>query len=120
MSIRTIGIVAACLGLSVSSAFAQQEGDEPAAAEDWGMTVIELGYADAEEVAALLAEILPPGVSVTPYYQTNSLIVSGDRALVESLTRGGDDSAGNRDTDTDTDASDRGEPVEEGELTARL
>ena len=56
MSIRTIGIVAACLGLSASSAFAQQQGDEPLAetpaAEDWGMTVIELGYADAEEVAA--------------------------------------------------------------------
>ena len=119
MSIRTVGIVAACLGLSVSSAFAQQDGAEPEApaVEDWGMTVIELGYADAEEVAALLAEILPPGVNVVPYYQTNSLIISGERALIESLTSGGDESAGD---DRDTDASDRSERVVEGELTARL
>jgi hypothetical protein len=78
--------------------------------------VIELGYADAEEVAALLAEILPPGVNVVPYYQTNSLIISGDRALIESLTRDGDDDAENG----DTDAADRSPPLVEGDLTARL
>src|SRR5690606_28462938 len=115
MSIRTIGMITACLGLSLSSAFAQEQVDEVPTVEDWTVTVIELGYADAEEVAALLSEIVPPGISVVPYYQTNSLIISGERALVEELTRGGDDGAANDATD---EASDRNVQPAEGELTA--
>ncbi len=58
-------------------------------AEDFAVAVIELGYANAEEVAALLAEILPPGVTVAPYYATNSLIFSGRREAMRALL--GDD-----------------------------
>src|SRR5690606_9985964 len=120
MSVRTIGLVAACLGLCVSSAFAQGDDDssvDAPAVEDWAVTVIELGYADAEEVAALLSEIVPPGVSVVPYYQTNSLIISGERALVEELTRGGED--GEAENRGAGEASDRSPPLPEGEITAR-
>ena len=60
MRIRTIGMITACLGFSLSSAFAQEENVDAPAVEDWAMTVIELDYANAEEVAALLAEIVPP------------------------------------------------------------
>lgn len=117
MSIRTIGMITACLAFSLSSAFAQEPRDDVATVEDWTATVIELGYADAEEVAALLSEIVPPGIRVVPYYQTNSLIISGERALVEELTRGGNGGAESNDSD---EASDRNERAREGELTARL
>jgi len=117
MSIRTIGMITACLGFSFSSALAQEQNDEAPAVEDWAMTVIELDYANAEEVAALLAEIVPPGIRVVPYYQTNSLIISGERALLEELTRGGGDNAATENSD---EASDRNAPLAEGEVTARL
>jgi hypothetical protein len=38
--------------------------------------VIELKYADAEELALVLTAVLPAGVTVVPYAPTNSLIVS--------------------------------------------
>src|SRR5690606_27276259 len=117
MSIRTIGMITACLGLSFSSAFAQEQNDAAPAVEDWAMTVIELDYANVEEVAALLAEIVPPGIRVVPYYQTNSLIISGERALLEELTRGGDDDAAA--SEGSDDASDQNAPLAEGEVTAR-
>ncbi len=88
MSIRAIGLIGAALCLSVSAAHAQQPSED-AATEDWTVTVIDLGYADATEVARLLSEIVPPGVRVVPYYQTNSLIISGERAVVEALIEGG-------------------------------
>lgn len=71
---------------------AQQAEEAPfggVAPEEWGVEVVELGFANAEEVAALLVEILPPGISVTPYYATNSLIFSGDRELLRALLGGG-------------------------------
>jgi|SRR5688572_28403739 len=117
MRIRTIGMITACLAFSLSSGWAQEQGGEAAAVEDWAVTVIELGYADAEEVAALLSKIVPPGITVVPYYQTNSLIISGERALLEELTRGGDDGAASEGSDG---ASDRNAPAAEGEVTARL
>ena len=118
MRIRTIGMITACLALSLSYAAAQEQGGEASTVEDWSVTVIHLDYADAEEVAALLSEIVPPGITVVPYYQTNSLIISGERALIEELTRGGDDGgAANEGSDG---ASDRNAPAAEGEVTARL
>lgn len=118
MSIRTIGAAAALLGLSASPAFAQDDGPSADAAEDWTATVIHLDYADAEEVAALLSEIVPPGVRVVPYYPTNSLIVSGDRALIEDLTRGGEDGAERDGADDASDAG-AGQRLDEGDLIAR-
>jgi len=115
MSIRTIGAAAAFLGLSVSPAFAQNGGPSAEGVEDWTVTVIHLDYADAEEVAALLSEIVPPGVRVVPYYPTNSLIVSGERAVIEELTRGGDEGARRERTD---DASGSRPVTVEGDLIA--
>jgi len=116
MSIRTIGAAAAFLGLSVAPAFAQDGGPSTEAVEDWTVTVIHLDYANAEELAAVLSEIVPPGVTVVPYYPTNSLIVSGKRALIEELTRGGDDAARRERTDG---ASGEGTAGSEGDLIAR-
>lgn len=41
------------------------------------ITVVRLKYANAEELAATLAPILPPGLTVVAYPPTNSLIISG-------------------------------------------
>lgn len=41
------------------------------------IVVVPLNYANAQELAATLAPILPPGVTVVPYAPTNSLIISG-------------------------------------------
>lgn len=103
--------------LAMSAQAQPAEAPEERAAEDFAVAVIELDYANAEEVAALLAEIVPPGVSVVPYYQTNSLIISGERALVEELTRGGED--GEAENRGAGEASDRSPPLPEGEITAR-
>ena len=43
----------------------------------WAVTVVPLQYANAEEMAAVIAAILPPGMRVIPYAPTNSLILSG-------------------------------------------
>src|SRR5690606_11559783 len=48
MSIRTIGVITACLGFCVSSAFAQEQNGEVSTVEDWAVTVIDLDYANAE------------------------------------------------------------------------
>lgn len=48
------------------------------------MEVIPLNYARAEEVAATLSGIAPPGVRVAPYAPTNSLFISGDPEAVEA------------------------------------
>ncbi len=41
-----------------------------------GMTIIRLKYANAEELAATLAPILPAGVKVVPYPPLNALIIT--------------------------------------------
>ena len=61
---------------------AQESEGESAPPQDWTVQVIELGYADAGEVADLLSQILPPTVTVVPYYATNSLIIAGDPAVI--------------------------------------
>jgi len=116
MSIRTICAAAAFLGLSASPVFAQNNAASDEGVEDWTVAVIHLDYANAEEVAAVLSEIVPPGVSVVPYYPTNSVIVSGERALVEELTRGGDDAAPRQRSEG---ASDESAPTGEADLIAR-
>ena len=51
----------------------------------WAIAVIKLHYANAEEVAVVLEAVLPPTVRIVPYPPTNSLIISGDPALIGSL-----------------------------------
>lgn len=52
-----------------------------------GITVIRLKWADAQELAATLAPILPPGYKVVPYPPLNALIISRDRAALQSRDR---------------------------------
>lgn len=47
--------------------------------------VVPLNYAKAEEVAYTLAYGTPYGVTILPYYPTNSLIISGSPEAVEEL-----------------------------------
>lgn len=47
--------------------------------------VVPLKYARAEELAYTLAWIAPYGVTIVPYYPTNSLIISGNPEAVEEL-----------------------------------
>lgn len=117
MCIRAIGVIVAGLGVSVSTAFAQQTSED-GAARDWAVTVIDLAYADAAEVARVLSAVVPPGVTVVPYYQTNSLIISGERELLEALTGGGGSDA-SPEAEAEHEAADRGARVAVGELTAR-
>jgi hypothetical protein len=52
---------------------------------EWAYTVIKLKYADAEEIAHVLRQLLPPTVRVVPYAPTNSLLIAGDRAILEQI-----------------------------------
>jgi len=84
---RTAKLVSSGLLLLGASAALAQEPPEESEGEssppqDWTIQVIELAYADAGEVAELLSQVLPPGVTVVPYYATNSLIIAGDPALI--------------------------------------
>lgn len=47
--------------------------------------VVTLEYALAGEVAHTLRWVAPPGVRIVPYHRTNSLIISGPPAAVETL-----------------------------------
>jgi general secretion pathway protein D len=58
---------------------------EQAVQEPIVIEVVPLQYAKAEEVAATLAEISPPGVRIVPYPPTNSVIISGAPAAVYGL-----------------------------------
>lgn len=71
-------------GIGAPVAFAQSSdssGTEP----DWTIAVIKLHYARAEELAPVLEAVLPPTVTITPYPPTNSLIISGDPAVISRL-----------------------------------
>jgi len=80
-------IAGAGIGIAPMICADAQPADAPevVAAEDWGAVVVDVHYANAEELAAILAEILPPGVEVVPYYPTNSLVFSGSREVLRAL-----------------------------------
>ncbi len=64
-------------------AFAQEQRDISVMRElAPGIMVIQLNYANAEELAATLRQIVPPGVTVVAYPPTNSLIISRDPAAL--------------------------------------
>ena len=52
-----------------------------------GITVIRLKWANAEELAATLAPILPEGVKVVAYPPLNALIITRDPARSQSPRR---------------------------------
>ena len=47
--------------------------------------VVPLSYARAGELAYTLSRVVPPGVRIVPHHPTNSLIISGPPAAVETL-----------------------------------
>ncbi len=55
------------------------------AAQEPIIEVVPLQYARAEEVAATLAGVSPPGVRIIPYPPTNSVIISGAPEAVRGL-----------------------------------
>jgi hypothetical protein len=99
----------ACLPLLLADgSFAQQPADRrqgtDARPPDWTVEVIKLHYADSEEMAALLAQVLPLGVTVVAYPPTNSLLIAGDAAVIAGVHASG---AG------DADARNKGDEVSE-------
>ncbi len=63
-------------------AFAQPSDSDTGTVAGLSYTVIKLQYATAEELAPVLAAVAPPGVRIIAYPPTNSLIISGDPAII--------------------------------------
>jgi hypothetical protein len=90
MSSRFIACTACALIAIASRAFAEtaapesrsEAGVTPSA---WTLVVIKLRYANAEHVASVLRELLPPTVKVVPYQPTNSVLISGDPAVIGDI-----------------------------------
>ena len=94
MGSRFIGLTTCGLLGFVAGAFGQAappESEHDASAEQsrWTFVVINLRYADAEEVVRVLRELLPPTVRVVPYYPTNSVLIAGDPAVIGELDQRG-------------------------------
>jgi hypothetical protein len=89
MGLRFIAIACALFGFAVSALgqpAAPEIEREPAELEPaWTFVVIKLRYADAEQVASVLRKLLPPTISVEPYYPTNAVLISGDPALIGEI-----------------------------------
>ena len=66
-------------------AFAQSSDSETGTEAELRYVVIKLQYATAEELAPVLAAVAPPGVRIIAYPPTNSLIISGDPAIIGKL-----------------------------------
>ena len=58
---------------------------QAAALAKYTVEVVPLNYARAEEVAYTLAALAPPGVTIVPYYPTNSLLIAGNPEAVAEL-----------------------------------
>jgi type II secretory pathway component GspD/PulD (secretin) len=90
MGFRFTAFAACALFAIAFRAFAQpaapESGREAATAESaWTFVVIKLRYADAEHVASVLRELLPPTVKVVAYQPTNSVLISGDPAVIGDI-----------------------------------
>ncbi len=66
-------------------AFAQSSDSDTSTEAGLSYVVIKLQYATAEELAPVLAAVAPLGVRITAYPPTNSLIISGDPAIIRKL-----------------------------------
>ncbi len=66
-------------------AFAQSSDSDTGTEAGLSYAVIKLQYATAEELAPVLAAVAPPGVRIIAYPPTNSLIISGDPAIIDKL-----------------------------------
>ncbi|HEU4619541.1 MAG TPA: secretin N-terminal domain-containing protein [Gammaproteobacteria bacterium] len=73
-------------GSRTASAGAASAETDAAHGGGWTIVVVKLGYARAEEVARLLSQLAPPGVTVAAYEPTNSVVIAGDPAVLGELT----------------------------------
>lgn len=94
MGSRFIGFTTCALFGFAASVFGQPaspqpEREAPADQSAWTFVVINLRYADAEEVALVLRGLLPATVRVVPYYPTNSVLIAGDRTIIGELEKRG-------------------------------
>ncbi|HEY8519258.1 MAG TPA: secretin N-terminal domain-containing protein [Gammaproteobacteria bacterium] len=79
---RAVLIALSCWPLA---SLAQAPAEQPPAEDERpAVEVIKLAYAEAEEVAALLAQVAPAGVTVVAYPATNSVIIAGDPAVLQA------------------------------------
>jgi type II secretory pathway component GspD/PulD (secretin) len=78
----SFGFAAAAFAQATVSQPEREPSEEPSA---WAYVVIKLKYADAEEIAQVLRQLLPPTVRVVPYAPTNSLLIAGDPAVLEEI-----------------------------------
>jgi type II secretory pathway component GspD/PulD (secretin) len=89
MCFRFTGVAAFMLLGFAAGALAQtvapQSGRAAEERSTWSFVVIKLKYAEAEEIARVLRQLLPPTVSVAPYSHTNSVLIAGDRATLEEI-----------------------------------
>ena len=58
---------------------------QAAALAKYTVEVVPLNYARAEDLAYTLAALAPPGVTIVPYYPTNSLLIAGNPEAVAEL-----------------------------------
>ena len=75
-------------GAFAHAARSQPEGEVSDEHAAWTYVVIKLEYADAEEIALVLRQLLPPTVRVVAYRPTNSVVIAGDRAVLEEFEEG--------------------------------
>jgi hypothetical protein len=72
-------------GAFAHAAIAQSESEVSEEDAAWSYVLIKLEYADAEEIAHVLRQLLPPTVSVVAYSPTNSVLIAGDPAVLEGI-----------------------------------
>ena len=94
MSIRFIDF-AACVSFGLAAgalgqpALPESERGSSLGESDWTIVVINLRYADAEEIVHVLKELLPRTFKVVAYHPTNSVLISGDRTVIEDIEKRG-------------------------------
>jgi type II secretory pathway component GspD/PulD (secretin) len=79
------GLFGFAAGAFAQAAVSQSERESSEDSSAWTYVVIKLKYADAEEIALVLRQLLPPTVRVVPYSPTNSLLIAGDKAILEEI-----------------------------------
>jgi type II secretory pathway component GspD/PulD (secretin) len=73
---------------AISQSQSQSESEVSDEHAVWTYVVIKLEYADAEEIALVLRQLVPPAVRVVAYPPTNSVVIAGDRAILEGIEEG--------------------------------
>jgi len=87
MGIAACGLLGCAAGVFGQTPAPESGGETSASQSPWTIVVINLRYADAEEIARVLRELLPDTIRVVPYYPTNSVLIAGDRAVIREIEK---------------------------------